>query len=128
MVTDAAGLKKAPANRPILGAFAPENMDLEWTGPTPTVKGTTSSRCATNTARPTAQPHLADMTGKALSVLDHQSRGKRKGSFLQIEGASIDKQDHASNPCGQIGETIAFDKAVAASLAYNARTPTPSSW
>lgn len=35
-----------------------------------------------------------------------------------MEGASIDKQDHASNPCGQIGETIAFDKAVKAVMDF----------
>ncbi|HKN55224.1 MAG TPA: alkaline phosphatase, partial [Amycolatopsis sp.] len=38
--------------------------------------------------------------------------------FLQVEGASIDKQDHAANPCGQIGETVGFDDAIAAGLAY----------
>jgi alkaline phosphatase len=31
---------------------------------------------------------------------------------LQVEGASIDKEEHAANPCGQIGETVAFDRAV----------------
>ena len=34
------------------------------------------------------------------------------------EGASIDKQDHAANPCGQIGENIEFDDAVAAGREY----------
>ncbi|MET1007963.1 MAG: alkaline phosphatase, partial [Propionibacteriaceae bacterium] len=36
----------------------------------------------------------------------------------QVEGASIDKQDHAANACGQIGETVAFDKAVQVALAF----------
>ena len=56
--------------------------------------------------------------GDAIDLLDSQSRHSRKGFFLQIEGASIDKQDHAANPCGQIGEHIEFDNAVKASLEY----------
>jgi alkaline phosphatase len=90
----------ASDQRPILGAFAKNNMDLEWTGPTPTLTGTAPSTCAVNAARAAAQPHLADMAGKALQVLDKQTRNSRKGFFLQIEGASIDKQDHAANPLG----------------------------
>jgi len=40
-----------------------------------------------------------------------------------VEGASIDKQDHAENPCGQIGETVAFDKAIAVGLEYAKKHP-----
>ena len=65
-----------------------------------------------NTARTATQPHLVDMASKALTVLDAQTKHSKKGFFLQIEGASIDKQDHAANPCGQIGETVAFDAAI----------------
>jgi alkaline phosphatase len=54
------------------------------------------------------------MTGKALELLD----GAEKGFFLQVEGASIDKQDHAANACGQIGETVDLDAAVQVALAY----------
>ncbi|MFI1992186.1 alkaline phosphatase [Actinoplanes sp. NPDC020271] len=118
VVTDAAGLAKASGKAPILGAFAPNNMDLEWVGPTPTKTGTAPAKCATNTARTAAQPHLVDMATKALDVLDQQSKHSKKGFFLQIEGASIDKQDHAANPCGQIGETVAFDAAVKKALDY----------
>jgi alkaline phosphatase len=118
VVTTAAGLEQASGRQPILGLFATGNMDLEWVGPTPTKQGTAPSRCAVNGARAASQPHLVDMTRKALSVLDAQSRHSRKGFFLQVEGASIDKQDHAANPCGQIGETIAFDDAVEEALTY----------
>lgn len=38
--------------------------------------------------------------------------------FLQVEGASIDKQDHAANPCGQIGETVDLDEAVQRALEF----------
>ncbi|GGK80568.1 alkaline phosphatase [Mangrovihabitans endophyticus] len=123
IITDAAGLSSANAKKPILGTFAPGNMDLEWVGPTPTRTGTAPAKCAVNTARPAAQPHLADMADKAIKVLDKQTRYSRKGFFLQIEGASIDKQDHAANPCGQIGETVAFDAAVKRVLQYQKSHP-----
>ncbi len=42
----------------------------------------------------------------------------RKVFFLQVEGASIDKQDHAANPCGQIGETVDLDEAVQRALEF----------
>jgi alkaline phosphatase len=123
VVTDAAGLAAASSKNPILGTFAKNNMDVEWVGPTPTRTGTAPARCTVNTARTATQPHLVDMASKALSVLDAQTRHSKKGFFLQIEGASIDKQDHAANPCGQIGETVAFDAAVKKVLAYQKSHP-----
>ena len=56
---------------------------------------------------------LADMTKKALDLLEANPAGNTNGYFLQVEGASIDKQDHAGNACGQIGETDDFDQAIA---------------
>ena len=59
------------------------------------------------------------MTKKAIELLQNN----RKGFFLQVEGASIDKQDHAANACGQIGETVAFDRAIASALSYQRKPP-----
>ena len=123
VVTDAAGLAAASNKGPILGAFAKNNMDVEWVGPTPTRTGTAPAKCTVNTARTATQPHLVDMASKALTVLDAQTKHSKKGFFLQIEGASIDKQDHAANPCGQIGETVAFDAAIKRVLAYQKAPP-----
>jgi alkaline phosphatase len=61
------------------------------------------------------------MTAKAIDLLDDPQgrRGRnRRGFFLQVEGASIDKQEHVENPCQQIGETIAFDRAIRVGLKY----------
>jgi alkaline phosphatase/streptomycin-6-phosphatase len=111
VVTNAAGLAATVPGQRVLGLFTPGNMSLEWTGqlalPFP---GSGPQTCVEN-QRPPEQPSLAVMTMKALQLLD--TADNTKGIFLQVEGASIDKQDHAQNPCGQIGETIAFDKAVA---------------
>ena len=88
------------------------------TGPArrPSHGGTAPTRCTPNPTLPKTQPKLADQTRKALELLD--DRRSDKGFFLQVEGASIDKQDHAADPCGQIGETIDFDAAIAAGTAF----------
>lgn len=115
VVTDAAGLNNVQGKH-VLGLFSAGNMTLEWTGalaaPYP---GSGPQTCQQN-QRPANEPALADMTKKAISLLEKV--GSDKGFFLQVEGASIDKQDHAANPCGQIGETIAFDQAVKVGMDY----------
>ena len=118
-VTDAAGLETVKSGKPVLGLFTGGNMTTEWTGPIATLgDGTPATRCTT-TNRPAAEPSLPAMTTKALSLL----QGDKDGFFLQVEGASIDKQDHAANACAQIGETVAFDQAVAVTLDYQRRHP-----
>ena len=61
------------------------------------------------------------MTTKAISCSSREQRSN--GFFLQVEGASIDKQDHAANACAQIGETVAFDKAIGVALDYQRTHP-----
>lgn len=70
--------------------------------------------CTPNPKRDDSVPTLAQMTDKAIELLSKNE----KGFFLQVEGASIDKQDHAANPCGQIGETVDLDEAVQRALAF----------
>ncbi len=113
-VTDAAGLSAVPnGSKPVLGLFNAGNMSLEWSGPAAsTGKGNAPAPCNEN-QRPANEPSLAAMTQKAIGLLDN-----RRGFFLQVEGASIDKQDHATNACGQIGETVAFDQAIGVALDY----------
>ncbi|WP_037359115.1 alkaline phosphatase [Amycolatopsis orientalis] len=116
VVDTADDLAKAQPGKPLLGLFAPGNLPVNWTGPKATQGGTAPARCTANPVLPKTQPKLLAQTQKALQLLD--DRRSTKGFFLQVEGASIDKQDHAADPCGQIGETIDFDAAVAAGLAY----------
>ncbi len=123
IVTDAAGLASVNAKSPVLGTFAANNLDLEWVGPLAVPGGTAPTRCSVNAARTTSQPHLVQMADAAIGLLERQTKHSRKGFFLQIEGASIDKQDHAANPCGQIGENIAFDTAVKRVLQYQRSHP-----
>ena len=118
-VTDATGLAGVrSASRPVLGLFHPSNMSLEWSGPAASLgKGNAPVAC-TEDQRSANEPSLAAMTDKAIELLDN-----KKGFFLQVEGASIDKQDHATNACGQIGETVAFDKAIGVALDYQRTHP-----
>jgi len=40
-----------------------------------------------------------------------------------VESASIDKQSHARNPCGSIGEVEQLEEALASTLAFAQRNP-----
>ncbi|MEO8481196.1 MAG: alkaline phosphatase [Acidobacteriota bacterium] len=124
IVTSDVGLAYVPAGQRVLGLFATGNMSLEWKGleatPYPSnVK--TPQTCEVNQRAP-GQPSLAEMTASALELLDRPESGG-PGFFLQVEGASIDKQDHSANPCGQIGETIGLDAAVDVGLRFAAAHP-----
>lgn len=119
-VTDANGLANVTnSHKPVLGLFNSGNMSLEWTGPPASLGAGNSpaAKCGT-TNRPANEPSLADMTRKAIQLLDN-----KKGFFLQVEGASIDKQDHAANACGQLGETVAFDDAIGVAEDYQRHHP-----
>ncbi len=120
-VTDAAGLaaaSRSSASR--CSACSPAvNMTTEWNGPIATLgDGTPAQKCVT-TNRPANEPSLSAMTRKAIRLLQND----KDGFFLQVEGASIDKQDHAANACAQIGETVAFDDAIGVALDYQRRHP-----
>ena len=121
LVTDKDGLatvNRVDQSQPLLGLFADGNMPVRWSGPAATTDGGAKApvRCEANAQRPDSQPDLAAMTTRAIDLLDESK--DRKGFFIQVEGASIDKQDHAANACGQIGEAIDLDEAVQAALAF----------
>jgi alkaline phosphatase len=107
---------------PILGLFNASNMTTEFAplvaAPSPGA-GSPDTRCEEGN-RPANEPSLGAMTAKAIGLLD---RKNRNGFFLQVEGASIDKRDHAADVCGQIGETLAFDRAIGVALEYQRANP-----
>ncbi|KOC91905.1 alkaline phosphatase [Winslowiella iniecta] len=108
---------EANQDKPVLGLFAPGNMPVRWKGPKASYHGNLKGNavtCEVNAERPASTPTLAQMTDKAIELLSKN----QNGFFLQVEGASIDKQDHAANPCGQIGETVDLDEAVQKALAF----------
>jgi alkaline phosphatase/streptomycin-6-phosphatase len=111
VIGGAAGLPLATPGRKLLGLFTPGNMTTEWSGleALPYPSNVARPQVCKEDHRPAGEPSLAEMTAKAIELLDRPSG---QGFFLQVEGASIDKEDHNANPCGQIGETVAFDRAV----------------
>lgn len=122
-VTDAAGLAAVTSvkHKPLLGLFTSGNMTTQFApliaASTPGA-GSPTTRCDENN-RPANEPSLGAMTEKAIQLL----RQDRDGFFLQVESASIDKRDHASDLCGQIGETKQLDDAVKVALEYQKRNP-----
>ncbi len=83
--------------------------------------GSTTTRCDETQRAATNEPSLPAMTKKAIDLLS--TKPGANGFTLQVEGASIDKRDHAADVCGQIGETIAFDDAIGVALDYQAQHP-----
>lgn len=118
--TELAGINEADQDKPVLGLFADGNMPVRWSGPPAVRQGylQPAAKCAANAERGAEVPVLADMTAKAIDLLKGSKSGSGKGFFLQVEGASIDKRDHAADPCGQIGETVDFDAAVQKALEF----------
>jgi len=119
MVRSAAELSavsEADQDSPLLGLFADGNMPVRWAGTPAARLGylQPAEKCSDNPQHTADVPTLADMTQKAVDLL----KTHRKGFFLQVEGASIDKQDHLANPCAQIGETVDFDEAVQKALQF----------
>lgn len=110
-----AAVESADQKSPLLGLFGEGNLPVSWVGPKATRTGgeEPAVRCEPNDNLPSSQPSLAQMTEKAISLLDGE-----KGFFLQVESASIDKSGHDANACGQIGEVIALDEAVQAARAF----------
>ncbi|WP_052283925.1 alkaline phosphatase [Kluyvera genomosp. 1] len=115
--TSLAAISQANQDKPLLGLFSEGNMPVRWEGPKASYHGNIDKAavtCTPNPKRDSSVPTLAQMTDKAISLLS----SNEKGFFLQVEGASIDKQDHAANPCGQIGETVDLDEAVQKALEF----------
>lgn len=110
---------------PVLALLSDGNMPTQFNNMPAMSQAATIARgaqtCSTNEAwlgNKTANGNsasLADMTSKALDLLKANPKSDN-GFFLQVEGASIDKRDHAADACGQIGETDDLDKAISATL------------
>lgn len=106
------------ANGPILGLFTGGNMTPRYNPLPATAAGAGGPDTTCETADRGDQPSLAEMTDKAISLLDNN-----KGFFLQVESAMVDKQEHASDICGAIGDVVELDNALKVAQAYQAKNP-----
>ncbi|MEJ3404856.1 alkaline phosphatase [Rathayibacter sp. YIM 133350] len=123
VVTDGSGLKglsKAGQDAPVLGLFAGGNLPTRFAPLDATIGGSGAPTGAVCQPNPgylgSTGVTLKAMTDKSIALLNDKK--SKKGFFLQVEGASIDKRDHAADACGQIGETQDFDEAVQSALAF----------
>lgn len=129
-----AGVSDLSGGKKVLGLFNPGNMITEYqpvfartdayitANPTPAGQQAVQGGSATTRCLPqdrANEPSLNDMTKKAIDLLDDDPQG----FTLQVEGASIDKRDHAADPCGQIGETLAMDEAIGTALDFQKDHP-----
>lgn len=89
----------------LLGVFAMSHLDYDLD--------------RQNSAEPSKQPTLADMTTAAISILERNP----KGFFIMIEGGRIDHACHAHDIKSSIYDVIAFDDAVKAALEYQKTHP-----
>lgn len=107
---------EANQDAPVLGLFAEGNMPVRWQGDDAKQQGYLDDpiECAANPERTAGIPDLAQLTSSAIDLLSTNE----DGFFLQVEGASIDKQNHEANVCGQIGETVDLDEAVQQALEF----------
>ncbi len=131
-------LESVPPDRPILGTFDEETLEVRWRGTDGRVGEETKTSWlhhlsdylgGTEEPEPMScepnpdyegTPSLASMTDLALR---HLSRDNDRGFFLMIESASIDKQSHERNPCGSIGEIEQLEESLTLALSFAAQHP-----
>lgn len=109
------GITKADQEHPVLGLFNDGNMTRRYE---PTVPGHAKDQQPQECKLQDTgnEPTAAEMTKKAIELLD--DKNAEKGFFLQVESASIDKADHASDACGMIGETEQIDEVIKEALDF----------
>ncbi|KAI9504273.1 alkaline phosphatase [Coemansia spiralis] len=79
---------------PLLGTFASSHMDYEID------------------RNPETQPSLAEMSEKALNILEYATRNKNSGFFLMIEGSRIDMAAHTNDPATHVRDILAYWDAI----------------
>ncbi|MDX8152189.1 alkaline phosphatase [Patulibacter brassicae] len=116
---------------PVLGLFAGSTNPASTTGenmlplykPLVAAAGGNGTPAAPKTCEVEdrgTQPRLGDMTQKAIDLLKQEND---KGFFLQVESAMVDKQEHAADACGAIGDLAELDRATQIALAFQQEDP-----
>lgn len=108
------------AGGPVLGLFANTNLTPMFAEKKAVAGGAGGAETRCDAAVRGDQPTLSEMTTKALELL---SKDNDKGFFLQSESAMVDKQEHAIDGCGAIGDLIELDKAVQVALEFQKKNP-----
>ncbi|MFZ0033873.1 MAG: alkaline phosphatase, partial [Sedimentisphaerales bacterium] len=65
------------------------------------------------------EPSLAELTAKAIDVLNREGENNKKGGFfLMVEGSQIDWACHNNDAAGVVRQTLLFDQAVKAAVDF----------
>lgn len=65
------------------------------------------------------EPSLAELTAKAIEVLNREEKyGGKQGFFLMVEGSQIDWTCHSNDAASTIRQTLLFDEAVKAAIDF----------
>ena len=126
VVSQAGQLDAALPNGRLLGLFSPGTMPVRWRGKNGQKAEFLEQRngqviwpdafsCEANPDFAT-MPKLSSMVETALERLEND-----RGFILVAESASIDKESHSRNPCGQIGEVEQLQEALGAALEFQRR-------
>lgn len=115
--TELAALAAAPAPAALLGLFRTSHMSVAFDKVG--VGRYSDDLKGDRAAALRDQPMLEEMTAAALRSLEAHSP---RGFYLMVEGASIDKQEHAVDAERTIWDAIEFDRAVAVALEFARRT------
>ena len=102
----------------LLGLFSPVHLTRRYAPLVAAPGGATTDdgRCVAQDRG--TEPSLEQMTATAIDLLDDPD-----GFFLQVEGASVDKAEHARDICGAIGELEDLDLAVQVALDHQRTHP-----
>jgi alkaline phosphatase len=130
-ITNTSELAAASNKEPLLGLFATGHLPVQLMGENqrkaePVVidakKANLAAEIFSCVENPAAKevPSLRAMTDKALDILGDDPK---RGFFLMVESASIDKQSHARSPCGHIGEVKQLEEALLSALRFAERHP-----
>ncbi len=69
------------------------------------------------------EPSLGELSTKALTLLDAQTKGRDQGFFLMIEGSQIDWAGHSNDADAIVRQTLLFDMAVKSAIDYAQHHP-----
>jgi alkaline phosphatase len=112
--TELLALGSGPAPKGVLGLFRNSHLSVAFDK-----VGAGKYSDALTSPADRDQPMLEEMTGAAIATLAANSPS---GFYLMVEGASIDKQEHAVDAERAIWDVIEFDRAVAEALKFAEQT------
>lgn len=131
-------LEQLSSNGKVLGLFAPSTMEVQLQGtdgrkaekPNPSLLnhidwriGSVEMPATMNCEKNPEYKDTPDLALMSRVAITHLQKRSSRGFFLMIESASIDKQSHARNPCGSIGEITQLNQALQQALDFAKTSP-----